>query len=161
MTAATDAPAMADDELLITRTFDAPLALVWRLWEDRDLKKRWWGPEEFTTTKLDQDFRPGGAWRILMISEAFGDSWSSGVFQEIEKLKRIVFTFAWEQGSGEPTQTLATVTFREEGGKTTQTFHQTPFRSVEYRDGHIAGWNSLFNKEQRFAEAMARGEDPA
>jgi len=43
---------------------------------------------------------------------------------------------------------------------TRQHFHQTPFASVEYRDGHIAGWNSLFNKEQRYAEAAARGEEP-
>ena len=53
-----------------------------------------------------------------------------------------------------------TVTFEEVGGVTRQHFHQTPFSSVDYRDGHIVGWNSLFNKQQRYTEALARGEPP-
>ena len=40
---------------------------------------------------------------------------------------------------------VVTVTFAEKDGKTVQTFHQTPFSSVESRDSHIGGWNSLFN----------------
>ena len=46
-----------DDELLIVREFDAPVALVFRLWEDRHHMLRWWGPEEFTTVELDWDAR--------------------------------------------------------------------------------------------------------
>src|SRR6186713_2373241 len=67
--------AVRDDELLITRTFDAPVALVWRLWEERDHMIRWWGPEGFTCTSVDLDFRPGGRWRISMVSDAYGESW--------------------------------------------------------------------------------------
>ena len=153
--------APAADELLIHRSFDAPLALVWRLWEDPDHLKRWWGPEGFTCLHLDHDFRVGGRWRVMMRSADYPDSWSSGEFREIERHKRIVFTFAWEEGSGETTQTLATVTFREAGGRTLQSFHQAPFRTPDYRDGHVAGWNSLFNKEQAYAERLARDGKPA
>lgn len=54
-----------------------------------------------------------------------------------------------------------TVSFEERDGKTTlQHFHQAPFSSVASRDSHVGGWNSLFNKQQRYAEAVARGEDP-
>jgi uncharacterized protein YndB with AHSA1/START domain len=151
---------MRDDELLITREFAAPLSLVWRLWEDSDHMRRWWGPEGFHIVSLAADFRPGGKWRVHMTSAQFGDSYSSGAFKTIVPRERIVFSFAWEEGSGGATETLVTVTFDEQGGVTRQHFHQTPFASVEYRDGHIAGWNSLFNKEQRYAEAVARGEEP-
>ncbi len=73
----------ADDELFITREFAAPLALLWRMWESRELMMRWWGPEGFTVTELDRDFRVGGRWRVGMISERYGKSWSGGVFREI------------------------------------------------------------------------------
>jgi uncharacterized protein YndB with AHSA1/START domain len=151
---------LADDELLITRIFDAPLALVWRMWEDRDQMFQWWCPECFTCTSLDVDFRPGGTWRVHMVSDVYGESWSGGKYREIERGKRIVFTFAWEEGSGEVNEVLTTVTFEEEDGRTVQSFHQAPFTSVASRDGHVGGWNSLFNKEQAYAERLAKGERP-
>ena len=156
MTAQTSARRVGDDELLVTREFDAPLPLVWRLWEDREHMRRWWGPEGFSVLSLDSDFRAGGAWRVHMTSADWGESRSGGTFREIERHKRIVFTFAWDESLGDPTETMVTVTFEERGARTVQHFHQTPFRSVEYRDGHIAGWNSLFNKEQAYAERLAR-----
>jgi uncharacterized protein YndB with AHSA1/START domain len=149
---------MGDNELLITREFAAPLSLVWRLWEDRDHMRRWWGPEAFEIVSLDADFRPGGDWRVHMTNPQFGESFSHGQFKSITPQREIVFSFSWEEGSGETTETLVTVTFDEAEGVTRQTFHQAPFSTVEFRDGHIAGWNSLFNKEQRYAEALARGE---
>ena len=158
MNAQADIGKLGDDELLITREFDAPLALVWRIWEDPDHMIRWWGPEGFTCTSLDVDFRPGGAWRIAMVSDAYGESRSGGRFREIEKGKRIVFTFAWDESSGEGNETTITVTFEERDGKTIQRFHQAPFTSVESRDSHVGGWNSLFNKEQAYAEDLARRE---
>jgi uncharacterized protein YndB with AHSA1/START domain len=109
---------------------------------------------------LDADFRPGGTWRVHMTNPAFGESHSHGEFKSITPHEEIVFTFAWDEGSGETTETLVTVTFDEAGGITRQHFHQTPFSSAEYRDRHIVGWNSLFNKQQGYTEALARGEPP-
>jgi len=95
-----------------------------------------------------------------MVSDACGTSWSSERFREIEKNKRIVFTFAWEDESGVTTETVVTVTFSEKDGKTIQTFHQARFTSVEARDGHIGGWSSLFNKQQAYFERLAKVERP-
>ncbi len=61
MTTRTDT--VADDELLIQRTFDAPVATVFRIWEDREQRQRWWGPKEFRCTAFEHDFRVGGKWR--------------------------------------------------------------------------------------------------
>ena len=82
-----------------------------------------------------------------------------GQYREIEEDERIVYTFAWDDVPGQPgPETLVTVTFTEQDGKTVQTFHQTPFTSVESRDSHIGGWNECFDREQSYAESLARGE---
>ena len=51
---------LADDELLITRTFDAPAALVFALWSKPEHMKRWMGPANFTCPEVEIDFRVGG-----------------------------------------------------------------------------------------------------
>jgi len=149
---------IADDELLVQRTFDAPVALVFRLWESRDHMIRWWGPETHTTIELDWEMTPGRPWQAAMTSKQFGLSRCGGVIKEVEKNKRIVFSFKWDPSSGENIDTLVTVTFAERNGKTIQTFHQTPFSTVASRDSHIGGWNSLFNKEQLYVENCAIAE---
>lgn len=147
-----------DDELLIEREFDAPLALVFRLWEDRNHMLRWWGPEAFTTIELDWELTPGRPWRGAMTSKRFGLSRFGGVIRELERNKRLVFTFQWDEDSGRDRDTVVTVTFAERDGKTIQTFHQAPFSSVAIRDSHIGGWNSLFNKQQLYVENIAVAE---
>ena len=157
----TSAPAaLRDDELLIERIFDAPLALVWRLWESRDHMIRWWGPEMFTCLELDWALTPGRPWRAMMASRQFERKISrmGGVIREVEKHKRIVFTFAWDENSGRDMDTIITVTFSEKNGRTTQTFHQTPFSSIEMRDSHVGGWTSLINKQQVYFENLAIAE---
>jgi uncharacterized protein YndB with AHSA1/START domain len=147
-----------DDELLIEREYNAPVALVFRMWESRDHMIRWWGPENFTMVELDWDLKSGQHWRGTMTSEQYGVSRFSGVIREVEKNKRIVFTFRWDEGSGPDLDTTVTVTFAEKDGKTIQTFHQAPFSTVESRDSHVGGWSSLFNKQQVYVENFAIAE---
>jgi uncharacterized protein YndB with AHSA1/START domain len=147
-----------DDELLIEREFDAPVELVFRLWESRDHMIRWWGPEQFTTIELDWELTPGRPWRGAMTSTQYGLSKFEGVVREVERNKRIVFTFQWDEDSGRDLETIATVTFAEKNGSTVQTFHQTPFSSVAIRDSHVGGWDSLFNKQHIYVENIAVAE---
>jgi uncharacterized protein YndB with AHSA1/START domain len=147
-----------DDELLIQREFDAPVALMFRLWESPDHMIRWWGPEQFTTTFLDWELTPGKAWRATMVSKQYGITSMGGIVREVEKNRRIVFTFAWDSDSGRDLDTVITVTFEARGEKTVQIFHQTPFSTVDVRDSHVGGWNSLFNKQQPYAEHYALAE---
>ena len=160
-TATRPAAPLADDELYLVRTFDAPVALVFRLWEDVEHRARWWGPKGYTCKHLEQDFRPGGAWRAcIKAPDTGGDSWQRGVFREIERDRRIVFTFIWEGGPSAGVETLVTVTFAAERGMTIQTFHQSPFISVERRDAHVVGWSLLLDRQQTYAETLAQGEQP-
>ena len=57
---------LADDELLITRTFDAPASVVFSLWSSPKHMKRWMGPQEFTCPEAEIDFRVGGAYRAMI-----------------------------------------------------------------------------------------------
>jgi uncharacterized protein YndB with AHSA1/START domain len=151
--------ALRDDELLIEREFDAPPALVFRLWESRDHMLRWWGPEEFTTLELDWQLTPGRPWHGTMSSRQYGLSRFRGVIREVERDRRIAFTFRWDDDPELYPDTLAIVTLADRDGRTLQTFHQAPFSSVAIRDSHVGGWNSLFNKQQRYVENVAIAEE--
>jgi uncharacterized protein YndB with AHSA1/START domain len=153
--------ATRDDELKLDRTFEAPLELVWRLWASREHMIRWWGPDMFTCIELDWELQPNRPWRIKMASRQYNRKVSrmSGVIREVEKHKRIVFTFAWDEDSGRDMDTIITVTFTEKNGATIQSFHQTPFSNVASRDSHVFGWNSLINKQQLYVENVAIAEE--
>ena len=143
---------LADDELLITRSFDAPASLLFALWSDVAHFQKWMGPEGFDCPEAEIDFRVGGKYRGMIRSKDHGDNWFGGEYREIEPPTRLVFTWMWDEGPSGEVETLVTITFREHGdGQTTMTFHQTPFISVERRDAHIGGWTSLFNKLAAYA----------
>jgi len=147
---------LADDELLIERDFDAPPSLVFAMWSQPEHFRRWMGPEGFECRACEMDFRIGGAYRAMIWSEAFGESWFGGVYREIEPEKRLVFTFRWDTGPSGGIETLVTITFREVGGRTRQLFHQTPFIDVERRDAHVGGWSSAFDKLAAYAAPSTR-----
>ena len=152
---------LRDDELFIVRVFEAPVALVFRLWEDPEHRARWWGPKGFVCTFLEQDFQPGGRWRACFGSPETGEEWQGGEFLEIERDRRIVFTFAWDKGPSAGIETVVTVTLDERyGGNTVQTFHQTGFREVERRDAHVVGWSQLLDRQQAYVEPLAKGDHP-
>lgn len=93
----------------------------------------------------------------MIRSDEHGESWFGGVYREIERDRRLVFTFAWNNdGPSAGVETLVTITFEERDGKTVQTFHQSPFLSVERRDSHLGGWTEAFDKQQAYAENIAR-----
>ena len=62
----------------------------------------------------------------------------SGVFRDVTTPERLVFTFAWDEEGERGLETLVTITFADQDGKTLMTFRQIPFQSAEERDGHGA-----------------------
>jgi uncharacterized protein YndB with AHSA1/START domain len=145
----------AEQELVITRRFDAPRQRVFEAWTDPRHAKSWWGPRDHPLTYLEMDVRPGGAWRGRLTSTATGEAlWQHGVIREIHAPDRLVFTFAWDQEEGAPgRETVVTVTLEEDGDGTLMTFRQSPFDAVENREGHRGGWSSSFD---RLDEVLAK-----
>lgn len=148
-----------DRVLEIVRVFDAPRSLVFRLWTDPAHVTRWMGPRGFTATHYRQDQHPGGAWRACLRRDEDGQElWQGGVLRELVPPERLAFTFAWDQEDGSPGhETLVTVTFAEERGRTRMTFRQAVFPSVESRDGHRGGWSSAFDRLEELVGAETGG----
>ena len=86
-----DSDSRAERELVITRIFDAPRAMVWDAWTDTEQIVKWWGPRGFTLTVAEMDVRPGGVWRSTMHGPDGADYLNDCVFTEVVKPQRIVY----------------------------------------------------------------------
>ncbi|HKP17428.1 MAG TPA: SRPBCC family protein [Gaiellaceae bacterium] len=125
-----------DDQILITREFDAPKHLVFRAFTTPDLVRRWWHANRGEMTTAEIDLRVGGTWRSVMVTESGLEVGFHGEYREIVPNERIVSTEVYE-GAPEPEQaTINTTTFTEENGRTTLTILvQAP--NKEIRDAII------------------------
>ena len=128
-----------DEQILITREFDAPRHLVYRAWTTPELVKRWWHAKRGEVTVAEIDLRVGGRWRYVMVTESGFEVAFHGEYREIVPNERIVSTEVYEgmpQGEGPEEGTLNTATFTEADGRTTLTvLVQAP--SKEIRDAII------------------------
>jgi uncharacterized protein YndB with AHSA1/START domain len=131
-------------DLLLTRTFDAPRALVFKVWTDPEHVAQWWGPHEFKTTIQEMDVRPGGRWRYAMRGPDGNEYPFDGVYLEVIESQRIVFDGTIH---GSPEQRVWTeVTFVEREGKTEVAVRQLySFKSDAIRGARI-GWNQQLDR---------------
>ena len=132
----------ADDQILITREFDAPKHLVYKAFTTPELVKRWWHAKRGEVTVAEIDLRVGGSWRYLAVTSEGGfEVGFHGEYREIVPNERIVSTETYEglpEGvSEEDGTTVNTATFTETAdGRTTLTILvQAP--SKETRDAII------------------------
>ena len=58
-----------DEEILITREFDAPKHLVYKAWTTPEIVRRWWSGQRGAMTVVEIDLRVGGTWRYVMEAE--------------------------------------------------------------------------------------------
>jgi uncharacterized protein YndB with AHSA1/START domain len=147
-------------DLTIVRTFDAPAELVFSMWSDPTHFATWIGPEGFTCPVAELDFRVGGAYRAMIVSNEAGENWFGGVYREIVRHSGLTFTFAWDNtGLSARVETLITITFEERDGRTTQTFRQSPFLDEDRRESHREGWASAFEKLSAYVAARAKKKE--
>lgn len=157
MTASANDISTEERTLVITRMFDAPRELVFKMWSDPGHLLQWMGPQEYPATKVDNDFRVGGKWRIGLRSvDGTEDLWQSGVYREIEEPRKLAFTFAWEgmKSGTPPHETFVSIELDDASGKTRMTFKQFLFDTVKNRDGHNYGWNSAFDRFDAYLATM-------
>src|SRR6185369_5813416 len=84
----------------ISYTFNAPQALVWKAWTDRDELMKWFGPKGFAMTTAKMDFRPGGSFHYCLRSPDGKEMWGKFVYREIEAPKRIVLVNSFSDEKG-------------------------------------------------------------
>jgi uncharacterized protein YndB with AHSA1/START domain len=142
-------------QLIVTREFAAPRALLFRAYTEPDLLVQWLGPNRLTMVVDRYELRDGGVWRYVH-READGTEYAfHGVFHGTPSPDGIVQTFEFEGLPGHVS--LETLTFEERGDKTLLRINSV-YQSVEDRDGMVAsGMESGMNEGfDRLDELVAR-----
>ena len=149
----------SDRELIITRDFNAPRALVFEALTRPEHVKRWYGLRHLTLPVCEIDFRPGGRWRYVLHDPKDGSEFAfSGEYHEIVEPEKIVSTERYEAIPGSDYQ--VTVTLVERDGKTTLTSH-CRYQTQEHRDGHVmsgmeAGMNETYYRLDELLAQLQR-----
>ncbi len=144
-----------ENELTITRVINAPRALVFRAFTDPKHLEQWWGPHGFTNPVCEVDLRPGGAILIHMRGPNGVIYPMTGVYQEIVKPERLIFKSAAMDDKGKPLfEVLNTITFTEQGGKTTLVMHASVSNARPEAAPHLAGmevgWTQSLERLEKF-----------
>ena len=113
------------------RTFNASQDKVWRVWNDADSMKHWWGPKGYTAPFIRNDLRVGGTYLWAMKSPRGEMFWNTGVYKEVVSNSRIVSTISFADETGKaipgakapvpgrwPNAVTVIVEFSESNGKT-------------------------------------------
>jgi uncharacterized protein YndB with AHSA1/START domain len=146
---------IANRELTITRTFDAPRDLVFKAWTDPKHVAQWWGPHGFTNPVCEVDARPGGNILIHMRGPDGTIHAMTGIFWEVVVPDRIVFTTTVVDANGSHVlEGYNVVTFAERGRKTVMTLQAKAVGFVAIAEqmlkGMEAGWTQSIDRLEQF-----------
>jgi uncharacterized protein YndB with AHSA1/START domain len=143
----------------IERRFDAPRELVFDAWTQPEYLLQWYAPRGCTLTLVQLDARPGGRFHFCIHNPSFGDCWCVGVYQEIVRPERIVYTLATADRAGKqiepvqaghdprwPRETLVTVSFAEVRGSTRLTLEQNVLESLAKHTGAHPSWLQMLDR---------------
>jgi uncharacterized protein YndB with AHSA1/START domain len=160
MTTAASIAAGAGRELVLSRLIDAPRENVYRAWTEPELLKQWFAPHPWSTPHAELDVRPGGANLVVMRGPDGNEFPNRGVYLEVVRNERLVFTDAyvraWEP-SEKPFMTVI-LSFGDEGGKTRYTAlvrHWTVAdREAHEKMGFHQGWGQCTDQLAALAATL-------
>ncbi|MDA1305624.1 MAG: SRPBCC domain-containing protein [Nitrospirae bacterium] len=140
--------------LQVTKIYQAPREEVFKAWTSPEALKQWFGPtDDFKTPEAEVDLRVGGAYRIHMVAPDSESHIVGGTYKEVSAPSKLVFTWAWEAGSGcgatevgATHDTLVTVEFRNRDGETELVLTHEQFPDVAARDKHNEGWGGCLDR---------------
>ena len=141
------------DSLVIERTFDAPVALVWQMWTDPEHFKSWYGPDGVTIPVAKMDVRVGGT-RLVCMEMQTPDGprqmWFTGEYLEVVENERLAYTDSMsdEHGNvasseGHPTSTEVRVEFEDLNGRTRMVMTHV---GIPADSPGAIGWTMAFEK---------------
>ena len=141
------------DAFVVTRVFDAPLALVWKAHTDIAHVVKWWGPKGFDMLEATLDLRPGGMFHYGMRSPNGQEMWGRFAYREIIPMRRLVYVVSFSDPQGGvtrhpwspdwPLEVLNATTFAESGAMTTLTLRGAPINASQsecktFKDGYAS-----------------------
>ncbi|RIR62229.1 SRPBCC family protein [Mycobacteroides abscessus] len=138
----------SDTTILITRSFDAPAALIFRALTEPELVTRWWGFEDAQWEVCEIDLRVGGTWRYVVRqpceSEPDREVAFHGEYRELDPPHRLVSTEVFE-GVPEGEAVVSTTLDEVDGVTTMRVLVQHTCK--EHRDGHVeSGMEVSYNR---------------
>jgi uncharacterized protein YndB with AHSA1/START domain len=144
-------PANAGEtEVVVTRVFNAPRALVFSFWTAPEHLAKWWGPEGFRLPREDLVVEPrvGGRYQLRLVEIATGaEVWVHGEILELVEPEVLAIQMDVPQPIGlPPMKTIVRVQFDDLGEKTRVTLRQGPFATAEQREQTTAGWGQSFDQ---------------
>lgn len=159
MTTSTD-PVKTRD-VVITRTFDAPVELVWQAWTDPEHVKRWWGPKDFNSPFTRIDLREGGNYLFGMRAPDWmggGVNYSGGTYIKIVPMERLEFTQSLMDEHGNrikpeigmpadfPPEVRTLILFTAKGNQTEITITEMAWKEGQMRDFAELGMRQSLDK---------------
>jgi uncharacterized protein YndB with AHSA1/START domain len=134
-------------QLSLTRSFDASPETLFDAWLQQSWGG-WMGPEGAVCLSCDVDPRVGGQWRIHSRRLDGSEFMLNGVYKEITRPSRLVFS--WNGCFSGPQASTVTLTFRPKGAGTEMTLSHEGFASEEQRDRHNDGWSTILERLARY-----------
>jgi uncharacterized protein YndB with AHSA1/START domain len=147
------------ESVVIERSFDAPIDLIWRMWTEPDHFKAWYGPQGAAIPVAKMDVRVGGSRLVGMEMETpngLMQMWFTGTYREVVENERLVYTESMSDESGKvlsasdmgmpdghPTTTEVIVELKEVGGRTTMVMTHV---GIPKDSPGAAGWTMAFDK---------------
>jgi uncharacterized protein YndB with AHSA1/START domain len=147
-------------ETIMTRTFNAPRALVFKAHTSCEHVSKWWGPRRHSFASCEMDFVEGGAWRYVLRNEDGTEEYPfKGEFREIQPPERLTWTFIFDVEPFNEHETVETIVFSEEDGQTTITVTSF-YPSIEVRDfvlstGMTEGAAETWDRLAEYAPTLA------
>jgi uncharacterized protein YndB with AHSA1/START domain len=157
-------PAVSSNAVVIERTFDAPIDLIWQMWTQPEHFKNWYGPQGFSVPVADMDLRVGGRRLVCMASpDGSMKMWTTGEYTEIVPNKRLVYTespsdengnlvspSAMGMPEGYPETTEITVLLEDLGERTRMVLTHA---GIPADSGAGGGWEQAFDKLTNYVES--------
>jgi uncharacterized protein YndB with AHSA1/START domain len=156
-----DVASATENEIAITRFYDAPVQLVWDAWTDPDQVARWWGPRGFTLTTHSKDLRAGGSWVYTMHGPDGVDYPNITRYIEVEPGRRLVYDHGASEGK--PPLFRVTVVFTDVKGGTRMDMRMAFTGPEALREAknviRNAGGNSTWDRLAEYLESERSGRD--
>ncbi|MDX8350132.1 SRPBCC domain-containing protein [Cognatiyoonia sp. IB215446] len=165
---------MSDEQkwVRIEREFDAPIDMVWKMWTDPEMFRKWYGPNGMSVPTAEMDVTIGGTRKVSMLMQGADPArsmWFTGVYKEVNAPHRLVYTESMCDADGNiispqamgmpdsfPDITEVIVELRDMGGRTQMTMVHV---GVPEGSPGAGGWTQAFDKLADLAASVAQAED--
>lgn len=148
-------PATADsttEDFVISRTFDAPRDLVWKMWTEPEHLAQWWGPKGCMVRVVQLDVRPGGMFHYVLSFEQGDEMWARFVYREVAPPERLIYVSGFSDAEGGltrapfpeirdtfPLEILNALTFTESNGRTSLSLRAHPLNATAAEQATFSG----------------------